>query len=286
MAMSAGQSARQSGSRSRARLRRRAASSCFLGERVFPTIGAAHWPLSALGRRVRSSARSHLRFAAAGRLGSETERARAIERMLAGFRLLGGARPRARCSPPPSRRDASSGSPSARRRTRARSSRASATVAWIVLLVHRRRSHPVRRARALPHAPRREHRGAPRARRRARPGSRSRSRPPTARSSPTRRASSTPRSTSRTSAPRARANRRKNIVTGLDEPVKVASFFPQLNEVGREVDSYLNELSRNAPELHRRGARSAARARRVAKDGQGHAGRRHRARARGRRARR
>jgi hypothetical protein len=38
----------------------------------------------------------------------------------------------------------------------------------------------------------------------------------------------------------------KNIVKGLSDPVKVAIFFPPLNDVGREVASYLKELSRGA----------------------------------------
>jgi hypothetical protein len=36
----------------------------------------------------------------------------------------------------------------------------------------------------------------------------------------------------------------KNIVRGLEDPVKVNIFFPQLNDVGHEVSSYLKELSR------------------------------------------
>jgi len=36
----------------------------------------------------------------------------------------------------------------------------------------------------------------------------------------------------------------KNIVKGLQEPVKVAIFFPPLNDVGREVASYMRELGR------------------------------------------
>jgi hypothetical protein len=36
----------------------------------------------------------------------------------------------------------------------------------------------------------------------------------------------------------------KNIVKGLEDPVKVAIFFPPLNDVGREVASYLKELAR------------------------------------------
>jgi gliding motility-associatede transport system auxiliary component len=38
----------------------------------------------------------------------------------------------------------------------------------------------------------------------------------------------------------------KNIVKGLEDPVKVAIFFPPLNDVGREVAGYLKELSRGA----------------------------------------
>lgn len=38
----------------------------------------------------------------------------------------------------------------------------------------------------------------------------------------------------------------KNIVKGLDDPVKVAIFFPPLNDVGREVAGYLKELSRGS----------------------------------------
>ena len=36
----------------------------------------------------------------------------------------------------------------------------------------------------------------------------------------------------------------KAIVRGLEDPVKVAIFFPRINDVGREVASYLKELSR------------------------------------------
>ena len=36
----------------------------------------------------------------------------------------------------------------------------------------------------------------------------------------------------------------KNIVRGLEDPVKVNIFFPRLNDVGHEVASYLQELSR------------------------------------------
>jgi hypothetical protein len=36
----------------------------------------------------------------------------------------------------------------------------------------------------------------------------------------------------------------KNIVRGLEDPVKVNIFFPQLSDVGHEVGSYLKELSR------------------------------------------
>jgi hypothetical protein len=36
----------------------------------------------------------------------------------------------------------------------------------------------------------------------------------------------------------------KNIVRGLEDPVKVSIFFPQLSDVGHEVNSYLKELSR------------------------------------------
>jgi hypothetical protein len=38
----------------------------------------------------------------------------------------------------------------------------------------------------------------------------------------------------------------KNIVKGLEDPVKVAIFFPPTNDVGREVAGYLKELSRGA----------------------------------------
>lgn len=38
----------------------------------------------------------------------------------------------------------------------------------------------------------------------------------------------------------------KNIVKGLEDPVKVAIFFPPLNDVGREVAGYLKELSRTS----------------------------------------
>ncbi|HEX9294413.1 MAG TPA: Gldg family protein, partial [Polyangiaceae bacterium] len=41
----------------------------------------------------------------------------------------------------------------------------------------------------------------------------------------------------------------KNIVKGLTEPVKTVVFFPPINEVGREVASYLKELSRISPKF-------------------------------------
>lgn len=39
----------------------------------------------------------------------------------------------------------------------------------------------------------------------------------------------------------------KNIVKGLQDPVKVAIFFPPLNDVGREVATYLKDLAKGAP---------------------------------------
>jgi hypothetical protein len=41
----------------------------------------------------------------------------------------------------------------------------------------------------------------------------------------------------------------KNVVKGLPEPVKVSIFFPPLNDVGREVASYLKELGRGTPQF-------------------------------------
>ncbi len=41
----------------------------------------------------------------------------------------------------------------------------------------------------------------------------------------------------------------KNIVKGLQDQVKVTIFFPQLNDVGREVYSYLKELGRSSPKF-------------------------------------
>jgi hypothetical protein len=41
----------------------------------------------------------------------------------------------------------------------------------------------------------------------------------------------------------------KNIVKGLQDQVKVTIFFPQLNDVGREVYSYLKELGRASPKF-------------------------------------
>jgi hypothetical protein len=41
----------------------------------------------------------------------------------------------------------------------------------------------------------------------------------------------------------------KNIVKGLEDQVKVTIFFPQLNDVGREVYSYLKELGRSSPKF-------------------------------------
>lgn len=40
-----------------------------------------------------------------------------------------------------------------------------------------------------------------------------------------------------------------NIAKSLNEPVKVQAFFPQLNDVGIEVDGYLKELAASAPQL-------------------------------------
>lgn len=39
----------------------------------------------------------------------------------------------------------------------------------------------------------------------------------------------------------------KNIAQGLPEKVTVTAFFPQLNEVAAEVDGYLREVGKNAP---------------------------------------
>src|SRR5882672_2599592 len=39
----------------------------------------------------------------------------------------------------------------------------------------------------------------------------------------------------------------KNIVKGLQDPVKVAIFFPPLNDVGREVATYLKDVAKGAP---------------------------------------
>lgn len=41
----------------------------------------------------------------------------------------------------------------------------------------------------------------------------------------------------------------KNIAQGLPEKVKVTAFFPQLNEVSTEVEGYLREAGKNAPNL-------------------------------------
>lgn len=41
----------------------------------------------------------------------------------------------------------------------------------------------------------------------------------------------------------------RKIVEQLDEPIRVVGFFPQLNEVGREVGGYLHDLARGAPKL-------------------------------------
>jgi hypothetical protein len=41
----------------------------------------------------------------------------------------------------------------------------------------------------------------------------------------------------------------RNVVNNLGEPVKVVAFFPQLNDVGREVWGYLRDLARKAPRL-------------------------------------
>ncbi|HLM76445.1 MAG TPA: Gldg family protein, partial [Polyangiaceae bacterium] len=39
----------------------------------------------------------------------------------------------------------------------------------------------------------------------------------------------------------------KNIVKSLTEPLKVTAFYPQLNEVGTEVEGYLRDLAAGAP---------------------------------------
>jgi hypothetical protein len=41
----------------------------------------------------------------------------------------------------------------------------------------------------------------------------------------------------------------KNIVKGLEDPVKVTIFFPPINDVGREIVSYLKDLSRASPKF-------------------------------------
>jgi hypothetical protein len=41
----------------------------------------------------------------------------------------------------------------------------------------------------------------------------------------------------------------KNIAAAATEPITIKAFFPQLNEVGTEVEGYLRDLSRSAPNL-------------------------------------
>jgi hypothetical protein len=41
----------------------------------------------------------------------------------------------------------------------------------------------------------------------------------------------------------------KRIVESLTEPVKITAFFPQLNEVGAEVDGYLREVKAASPQI-------------------------------------
>jgi hypothetical protein len=41
----------------------------------------------------------------------------------------------------------------------------------------------------------------------------------------------------------------KNVASGANEPIVVRAFFPQLNEVGTEVQGYLREVARSAPNL-------------------------------------
>lgn len=42
----------------------------------------------------------------------------------------------------------------------------------------------------------------------------------------------------------------RKIAASLEEPVKVLTFFPQLSETGLEVSRYLEELAKDAPNLH------------------------------------
>jgi hypothetical protein len=41
----------------------------------------------------------------------------------------------------------------------------------------------------------------------------------------------------------------RKIVTGLGEPIKIVAFFPQVNDVGREVWGYLRSLAKSSPRL-------------------------------------
>jgi ABC-type uncharacterized transport system len=41
----------------------------------------------------------------------------------------------------------------------------------------------------------------------------------------------------------------RNIAASLTEPVKVRAFFPQLNDVGAEVDGYLRDLAKASPNM-------------------------------------
>lgn len=41
----------------------------------------------------------------------------------------------------------------------------------------------------------------------------------------------------------------RNIAASLTEPVKVRAFFPQLNEVGAEIDGYLRDLTKASPNV-------------------------------------
>ena len=205
----------------------------FLGERVFSTINAARMTLSLA--RVRLWLGRLPGAPAQGRRASDDGRARARSNGCSLSSPVFGAR-RSRLAFVDHRggREALAASPrlsnEARRQVRDhRHHRLDRAAHRLVA------PHPLRRARALPHAPRREHRRAARAVGRGRGAHARRSPPRTARSSRTPRASSTTKPTSRTFARRAPANRPRTSSRACDEPVKVTIFFPQLNDVGREV---------------------------------------------------
>ena len=186
-----------------------------------------HWPLSALGAAAVLGSIA-LRFTAAA-AGSDPEKG-GVERVLAWLSLLGVvALALMFATTETGERVFKIAALASDTRTKFEGA---ATVLFIVLLCiasvpiffAERALFPMRRAERIE-----ARRVSAAIARRAHARARGRS---TARSSPTRRASSTPRSTFRTSAPRARANRRATSSPRLGEPVKVQAFFPQLNEVG------------------------------------------------------